>query len=47
MVCLDWLEGKDRSVVEAMWKFLLNKAALVGKRAREEDGETMIPTVKS
>lgn len=27
---LRWLEGRDRSVVEGLWKFILTKAGLVG-----------------
>ena len=37
-VTLDWLEGRDRTIVDALWKFLLNKAGLMGKRDREDDG---------
>ena len=36
-LCLDYLEGRDRSILEAFWKFLLTKADLVGqpKQAQE------------
>ncbi|WVQ85337.1 hypothetical protein IAT38_007502 [Cryptococcus sp. DSM 104549] len=40
-VQLDWLEGKDWNEVDALWKFILSKAGLVGKRtdhAGTEDG---------
>jgi hypothetical protein len=34
---MDWLEGKgkDRAGVEALWKFVLSKTDLVGKRPRD------------
>ncbi|WWD17985.1 hypothetical protein CI109_102431 [Kwoniella shandongensis] len=32
---MEWLEGRDRAVVENLWKFLLSKADLVGKRPAE------------
>jgi hypothetical protein len=34
---MDWLEGKgaDRAGVEALWKFVLSKANVVGKRPRD------------
>ncbi|WVF70753.1 hypothetical protein IAT40_005547 [Kwoniella sp. CBS 6097] len=32
-VSLDWLEGKDRSLVEALWKYLLTKGELISSKA--------------
>nr|XP_018999717.1 uncharacterized protein I203_07602 [Kwoniella mangroviensis CBS 8507]OCF63178.1 hypothetical protein I203_07602 [Kwoniella mangroviensis CBS 8507] len=37
-ISLDWLEGKDRSLVESLWKFLLNKAELIGKKDHVDSG---------
>ncbi|WVW82082.1 hypothetical protein I302_104087 [Kwoniella bestiolae CBS 10118] len=37
-ISLDWLEGRDRSLVERLWKFLLNKAELVGKKEHVDAG---------
>ncbi|WVQ97117.1 hypothetical protein IAU59_004227 [Kwoniella sp. CBS 9459] len=32
-LALDWLEGKDRTAVEALWKFLLTKGGLISAKA--------------
>jgi hypothetical protein len=32
---LRWLEGRDRSVVEGLWKFILTKAGLVGGKGAQ------------
>ncbi|OCF38557.1 hypothetical protein I317_07667 [Kwoniella heveanensis CBS 569] len=32
-IAIDWLEGRDRAVVEALWKFLLTKGGLISSRA--------------
>ncbi|WWD09200.1 hypothetical protein V865_007322 [Kwoniella europaea PYCC6329] len=37
-ITLDWIEGKDRSLVESLWKFLLNKAELIGKKEHVDSG---------
>ena len=34
---LDFLEGRDRSSVDALWKFLLTKAGLVGRNEPPTD----------
>ncbi|WVR05733.1 hypothetical protein IAU60_002758 [Kwoniella sp. DSM 27419] len=37
-LALDWLQGDDRSEVEALWKYVLSKAGLIGKKLSEDAG---------
>ncbi|WRT63970.1 uncharacterized protein IL334_000897 [Kwoniella shivajii] len=37
-ISLDWMEGRDRTMVEGLWKFLLSKAELIGKKKVVDSG---------
>ncbi|WWC86060.1 uncharacterized protein L201_000931 [Kwoniella dendrophila CBS 6074] len=37
-VSLDWLEGKDRTIVEGLWKYILTKTELIGKKEQVDAG---------
>nr|XP_019014743.1 uncharacterized protein I206_00829 [Kwoniella pini CBS 10737]OCF53524.1 hypothetical protein I206_00829 [Kwoniella pini CBS 10737] len=37
-ISLEWIEGRDRTLVEGLWKFLLNKAELIGKKEERDAG---------
>ncbi|KAK8865830.1 hypothetical protein IAR55_000978 [Kwoniella newhampshirensis] len=39
MLEMEWMEGKDRAAVENLWKFVLSKAGLIGKRQLEGNGD--------